>query len=1202
MPKILRGSMLTNSRQQLIREIAGYIDETGCRFVYLVPTPQLQKEIKIALFQYIEEIQQGQGEGVSHFALPDPHIHLFDGFVNEILKDWWEYQPPIPSYQQRMILKMVTDELYQSDQLSVLQGMVEYDGFYTSLIQWLKEVKKTGQSPVEWLQHSHHIDETKESQLGLIYQQYEEFLDTHDLVDEERNYEKVIQKIADSNLTGDHQLSQLLNQLELVIIDGFYKLNQLQIRLVKSLIDRGIDVWVSLVQDEERKDIFLSTTEMVDHLLKLAEDQGWEWAIGQVLNSTEEEPSGIFSEKSCEDWTPVLNHLTKNLFNLSAQPMEGNERIQILHMPDPYQEMEQIGRMIKKAMLADDNMQADQIAVILRNVDSYHFYIEEIFQELGIPYQISEGTKLSKLPIFKLILKLYQLFTDDWSRESFLEILKSPYLEIANVEEIEQLEHMILEAGIIKGEQEWLTKLRRFERRLVAELKWVVNNDQSLSIAALNIAEDINTDQLSEIQIFLKKLTQKRAQDSNGIDREKVDKLFRLANRLKQLRHFLGFLQPLIKNLKDLARKQNLRQHCQALLQFFFTYQLNQQVVENVPADQQQLLRRDLVSLDQLQNLLVEIIHLGELLDAHQKQDSVGGTLISYNDFLYYLKTAAEEVHIPEPQIQLNGVQVLTSSECRGRKFKLVFVSGLVEGECPYYRQKDWLFKPEERKALKAYGIHFQQFYERLEEERLFFLEAVSTAREKLVLTCPAWQSDETVQSSSFIEEVLNLYTDDSIQRRDLVSNGFGFTDNRIASDQPLTQRELDESYLRERWLMKEKTHAEVAAVDAGEWTLPLPAKEWERLDELYRRGEMIQQREGNEFSQYDGLLKNEEIQKEMRKKYHKDRVYSISELNTFAVCPFQFFGNRILGLEQVEEPTLRLEPLDLGNLYHQILYHFFKEFPGWEEESLEAAHKRMEVVVDQEMAGYLPGESLPDGLWDLYQEEIQETLSRILNYEYEEAGKQSYQMLPTHLEASFGRLKETFRETDSLNLEEPVILRRKVSDGVDGEITVKFKGKIDRIDQSRDGRYVIIYDYKFGSRDGFTDMEAGTDLQLPIYIRAAQLLCGEEKEVLGAGYFALIKCDRKSGIWRDRRQDLIPVTSRSKSCLDEESWQEILTQVDQYVIDYIQRIRQGDFRVNPAKCPDYCKFKKICRYDQTRIRLKEVQDALGEGGDNDEL
>lgn len=1192
MPKILRGSMLTNNRKQLIREISGHIDETGCRFVYLVPTTQLQNEIKIALFQYIEEMLQGQGDGVEHFSLPDPHIYLFDGFINEILKNCWEYQPPIQAYQQRMILKMVTDELDQAGQLSVLQGMVEYDGFYTSLIQWLKEVKKTGQSPVEWLQYSQHSSGTKESQLGLIYQQYEEFLDLHDLVDEERNYEKAIQRIVDSNL----------NQLELVVIDGFYKLNQLQIRLVKSLIDQDIDVWVNLVQGEERESIFLSTTEMVDQLLKIAEGQEWEWTVSEFVDFIEEEPSGISIDKSSEERTPVLKHLTQNLFNLSTQSIKGAQEIQILHMPDPYQEIEQIGRMIKKAMLADDSLQADQIAVILRNVDSYHFYIEEIFHELGIPYQISVGSKLSKLPIFKLILKVYRLFAEDWSRESFLEILKSSYLQIADAEEIEQFEHMILEAGIIKGEQEWLTKLRRFDRRLVAELRWVAKEEQSLGMV-FDLAEGINSDQLSEIEYFLKEHIQKCSKDSDGMKQEKVNTLLGLVSKLKKLRHFLAFLQPLIKNLKSVAQKQSLYQHCQSLLQLFSTYQLGQQVVKNLPADQQHLLRRDLVSLDQLQNLLVEIIHFGELLNMNQKHDCDEAQLLSYSDFLNFLKAAADEVHIPEPQLQLEGVQVLTSLECRGRKFKLVFLSGLVEGECPYYGHKDWLFKPEERKALKALGIHFQQFYERLEEERLFFLEAVSTAREKLVLTCPAWQTDETVQSSSFIEEVLNLFTDDSIQRRDLISRGFGVTNTQTEQDQPLTRRELDESYLWERWLMNEGARTEVAAVDdTWDKTLPLSVAEWERLDELYRRGEMIQQREGNEFSQYDGLLKNEEIQKELSKKYHKDRMYSISELNSYAVCPFQFFGNRILGLEQVEEPTLRLEPLDLGNLYHQILYCFFKEFPGWEEEPLEVAVKRMEVVAKQEMIGYLPGESLPDGLWSLYQEEILEKLNRILTYEYEEAAKQGFQMLPTYLEASFGRLKDTYREIDSLNLEEPVILRRSVSDQDDDEITVKFKGKIDRIDFSRDGRYVIIYDYKFGSRDGFTDMEAGIDLQLPIYIRAAQLLCGEEKEVLGAGYFALLKCDRKSGIWRDSRQDLIPVTPRSKSCLDEESWQEILTQVDQYVIDYVQRIRQGDFRVNPAKCPDYCKFKKICRYDQTRIRLKDMQNTLREGGDSNEL
>ncbi|AZR72920.1 hypothetical protein BBF96_05650 [Anoxybacter fermentans] len=1091
MPEILYGPMLSTGRDELIKLCAKLLNFRGTGFAYLVPTIQLKKEVENALINI--KISNCNGQiGTAMQKLP---IYLFDGFVNEVLKDWLVYQAPIPVYQQRLILKTVTNELLKSGQLSYLQGMVKYDGFYSSLLKWLKEVKKIGKRPEDWL--TMYPISKKERELGYIYQKYEEFLDIYDLVDEERNYEILINRIQNSS---NGSTGSFLDYLKLIVIDGFYKLNQLQLRLVKALIEQGKEVIVHTFKEEERSQLFLSSNDMIHQLQQLAHNEDWDWELKKL------------DELDFKSRTETLNHLCCNLFNLSAPKKEGDETVQILYTPDPYKEIEEIGRWIKRILLEDteNRLKLDDIAIILRNVSFYHFYIEEVFRELGIPYQISAGVELSRTPIFKLILKLYNIFFEDWSRESVVEILKSQYLQFGDEKTTELYEQLILEAGVIKGHNEWLKKLKLYRTYLRKEVSKGSENKEKLDLLT----------QLEEV-------------------------LIDLFNRLSIL-----------------AQPKSLLDHSQALLKFFAAYRLDQQITKICD---QEILRRDLLSLDYLQQLLLDMIQFGLLLESYQNKDKK----ISAKEFISFLKQAADELHIPESDVEYDAVQILTPSQSRGRSFKHVFIGGLLEGDFPWYGEKDWLFKPEERKILKERGIYFKQFYEQLEEERLFFLEAVCTAKESLVLTCPTLETEESVQPSSFIQEVLNIFKERSIKENSILTNRFQGAESILK--EALTRRELDEIFLRELW---ESDNVEEV----------FSFEELARLQDLYLRGEIVKFREGIEFSRYDGILEQDDIIKKLKKIYHPERVYSISQINDYALCPFQYYCKRILNLDKVEEPTLRLEPLDLGNLYHQILFLFFKDFPGFKEEPLDTALNRLKEVADEVMAKYQPGLNLPSGLWAIYREEVLENLSRMISYEYEEASKQNYQLKPTFLEASFG-LKKDYQEKGTVNHPEPVIIHKDQ----DGEIVVKFSGKIDRIDITQDGKFLIIYDYKLGGRKGYDEIKEGIDLQLPIYIKAAQILCGQDKEVLGAGYFSLLRCERKSGIWRDIRKDLIPVTSRSKNCLTDEDWRTLLDKADQMIIEYITNIRSGYFPVNPAKeCPDYCRFKKICRYEPSRIRRKK--------------
>src|SRR5262249_33898137 len=78
------------------------------------------------------------------------------------------------------------------------------------------------------------------------------------------------------------------------------------------------------------------------------------------------------------------------------------------------------------------------------------------------------------------------------------------------------------------------------------------------------------------------------------------------------------------------------------------------------------------------------------------------------------------------------------------------------------------------------------------------------------------------------------------------------------------------------------------------------------------------------------------------------DGVWSPSELNDLAACPFVFLARRRLKLRPTEVPDFEVPPSEVGNLAHRILREFYSH-PVPESES--SALARMEEVIERQLA-----------------------------------------------------------------------------------------------------------------------------------------------------------------------------------------------------------------------------------------------------------
>ena len=224
------------------------------------------------------------------------------------------------------------------------------------------------------------------------------------------------------------------------------------------------------------------------------------------------------------------------------------------------------------------------------------------------------------------------------------------------------------------------------------------------------------------------------------------------------------------------------------------------------------------------------------------------------------------------------------------------------------------------------------------------------------------------------------------------------------------------------------------------------------------------------------------------------ERPLSPTGLQTWALCPFRYFLERVLRVEESPRPeeTIRIEPRDRGALIHEILQRFFEQAehvpaPGvaWPD----AERARLRAITERECAKReqqgLTGKPL---LWRLERERVLRELDAFLD---DEPGLRAAQdTMPVAAEERFG-----FTGDDA-----PALTA--------GAHRVAFRGMIDRVERNADGTRVVVVDYKTGKPErhrGALDKDPvarGQLLQLPVYALAAMRGAPEGARVRGAYWF----------------------------------------------------------------------------------------------------
>lgn len=452
----------------------------------------------------------------------------------------------------------------------------------------------------------------------------------------------------------------------------------------------------------------------------------------------------------------------------------------------------------------------------------------------------------------------------------------------------------------------------------------------------------------------------------------------------------------------------------------------------------------------------------------------------SREEFLARTRELLATQRYREGQLGDGRVFVGSIDAARGLRYRLVFVPGLVERAFPGLVRPDPLLLDDEREALSP---QLRTTRDGQEAERLLFLDAVTAAEERLVLSYPRFDtaSGRERVPSSFLLKALEAALGRRIDTGDLA---------RLASPGATA---LGRPHPEDPAQALDRIERDLALVSSAE---PGVARHLAQPDSFLVRS-LQQERAAWEaaLTPWDGIVDVAGAGEALAQLRLAGQRSSASLVETFAGCPYRHFLKTGLRLRAWEEPerAYQIEGKDFGSLYHAVAHQLFVELKEQkrlplDEATPDAWAERIGALVDEALRAFAEAGGIVNAaLLEPVRVRLRGDLEEMLRDEVE-SGAEGF--VPDDFERVFEGVEVALAEGR----------------------TVSFRGKIDRLDVARKATRVRVIDYKTGGHYWKREEEwkGGRELQLAIYNRAAQRLFPDHEVAEAVYYYATAKGEYK--------------------------------------------------------------------------------------------
>lgn len=832
--------------------------------------------------------------------------------------------------------------------------------------------------------------------------------------------------------------------------------------------------------------------------------------------------------------TSALERLQTFLFSPDPPPVApADASVQIFSAPGEGREAVEIARRVLQE--AARGVPFDEIAILLRAPQTYFGLIEHAFWRAGIPVWFERGTRRPD-PAGRAFLALLACADEQLSARRFAEYLSLGQVPVAST-----------------PTHEWAAPSDDMVQGLLPEIARVEDPSP--------LDEAPAADERDRDRVVAGTLQAPWRWEELLVEAYVIEGLDRWRKRLPGLRHeFERRIRELAEDEPDSPRIAAL-QRDRAQLQHLEDLALP--VVETLDA------WRDAqpwsVWLERLSALAPQVLRqparvLRVLAELAPLGDVGPVQLSEVREVLApRLRTLTHE----PPRRRHGRVFVGTCHAARGRSFRVVFVPGLAERVFPQRLREDALLLDAHRAQL-AGDLAVRQT--RADEERLQLRLAVGTAVERAYVSYPRVELRESRARvpSFYVLDVVRAITGRVPNYSQVAAEANREGAASLAWPAPPDPAAAIDDFEHDLAVLRPLLDGSPSTAGRARYLVDLNPALRRSVSERWARHQ-------SRWSKADGLVApSAEALQSLAAHRLTARSYSLTALQRYASCPYQFLLAAIYRLSPLEEPAplQRLDPLTRGSLFHEIQAQFYRtlqrngQLPVTEAR-LPSARQQLEwVIADVTRAA---AEKLAPAIDRVWVDEIA-SIRRDLLLWLEQLPRDT-EWVPERFEFAFGLPPDENRDPSSI--EAPAIV----------DARFRLRGSVDLIERNPRTGALRVTDHKTGKNrtTRATVVHGGQILQPVLYGLALEALGGD------VVYEGRLWYCTTAGNYSEHRIQLTETARRSGL--------EVLEIID-------RAVEQGPLVARPARdACRWCDFTPVCgREEEARTGRKPdapLQDLL---------
>jgi ATP-dependent helicase/DNAse subunit B len=1055
-----------------------------------------------------------------------PGVLTFDQLSEQILAATPTRPRWITPLQQRELLQRIVHQALSESKLVRFAASAQRSGFIDVLAAHVQELQRRAISPAVYGRAlPPHRDQQQHRELAHLYGQYVRLLAEHNLVDIDGAHLAASAALAAGN-------ADLFQALELVVVDGFTDFTRSQHDLLHRIGDRTQELLISLPDDspdaDGRADLFAKVRATLGELRRRHPQ----------LEVRRLPPRALA-------W-PAADYVAANIFRrpaqvpaLSAAALQSLDRLEIVEAAGAQDEIVEIARRIKR-LLTEREVKPGEIVVVFRSLAEAAPRVREAFDRFGIPYHLDSRPPLGTAPLVKTLVALLRLHDEDWPFRRLVSLVTNNTLTALEDSARQATDWLVRDLQIAQGRAALLQRVDQLEAEAASP-------NQSEYAQRRSDAAKRAKPLLAQFAIVLKGLPDQATPSE-------------WAGALMRAGADLG-LPPFTNEpaaAEDMAAWLAIEQHFAALAS----------------------------------------------LDAWMGQ---APAIWSRRELIRQLLDLAAHQLLPALHDDVGRVRILSAPATRNLSARHFFLAGMSEQAFPSPESLGRLATEADYRHAAAVADQFSpatqvDFASRSQDEMLLFYEVLSRAHESLTISYPALDDKaQCLPPSPYLLEIQRMLGEQGMKhvRRSTPNlSPLPYMASARGADGQISERLTRASDIFSLADWRVQAVADALAGD-GRLLAALFSSAARAIDETDAASltalaeaidagiRVIHARTGESFGPAEGMLASPAVASRLAQRFGPQHLWSPSQWETYAACPFKFFLQGVLGLEPLGDLVLETDFARRGSRLHHVLATFHRQWAALgrsilSEEQAAEFLDRLHQVIDERMAG-TPGAGIDAALTELDCRQIRNWAAKHFDHHREYHGACSQfggPMTPRHFEFRFGPPRPGSNADDPASTNDPFLLE------LGGE-QIRVTGQIDRIDVAAiDGKTCFtVIDYKSGKKTAlkYAHIESGERLQLPIYVEAAQtLLFGGTATALAAGYWSI-------GSGFDSKSDLAFLSEAENA----ERWKNVQSTVHRVVGQCVAAIRRGEFPVasRDDDCTSYCEFNTVCRVAQIRS-LKKIRNA----------